>query len=293
MARPNLRDLQLFELDMLRDVKRVCESNQLKYYLSSGTLLGAVRHQGFIPWDDDIDIAMPYPDFLRFLEIGQEALGSRYFLQTADTDESFPFIYARVRRNNSTMIRYWECDGGHHGVWLDVFPLIPLGGGLDVRLKKTLISVTNVLYMSQEVFDKNRDWMRKTSGGGRVALTAALRKLLGKNRRCFAKWIRRRLFSKTEKPNTAEVWGSITAVVPVKLFREEPVSLLFEGESFSAPADFDAVLRYNYGDYMQLPPVEKRCSNHGDMYIDLERDWETVKRQGDAPDLRSLENGKA
>lgn len=279
MAQPDLRTLQLFELDMLRDVKRVCEANGLCYYLYSGTLLGAVRHRGFIPWDDDIDIAMPYPDFLRFLELGQAALGEKYFLQTTDTDESFQFGYARVRRNNSTMIRDWECDGGHHGVWIDVFPLIPVGGKLDVRLKKLLIPLTNVLCLTQEAFDRNRDWMRQTTGAGRVALLSFLRALLGKNRKRAAKWIRRRLYGQREKKNVAEAWGSITAVVPAEIFRGEAVSLLFEDEEFRVPPDYDGALRYKYGDYMQLPPEEKRRSNHGDMIIDLEHDWETLKKQ--------------
>lgn len=291
MARPNLRDLQLFELDMLRDVKRVCEENKLQYFLSSGTLLGAVRHKGFIPWDDDIDISMTYRDFQRFLELGQKALGEKYFLQTSDTDESFQFGFARVRRNNSTMIRDWECEGGHHGVWIDIFPLISVGGKMDVKLKKTLIPITNVLCMSAEAFAKNRDWMKKTSGRGKTALATALRRLLGKNRKRFAKWIRRRLFSQTGKDNLAEVWGSITAVVPAEQYQKQPVSLLFEGLACAAPEDYDAVLRNNYGDYMQLPPEEKRCSNHGNMYIDLERDWETIKQQEDDADLRNFGKG--
>ena len=283
MAQPDLRTLQLFEVDMLRDVKRVCEANGLCYYLYSGTLLGAVRHRGFIPWDDDIDIAMPYPDFLRFLELGQAALGGRYFLQTTDTDESFQFGYARVRRNNTTMIRDWECDSGHHGVWIDVFPLIPVGGKLDVRLKKLLIPFTNILCLTQEAFDKDRDWMNQSIGRGRVALLSLLRALLGKNRKRAAKWIRRKLYGQRKKKNVAEAWGSVTAVVPEAVFHGDPVELPFEGEPFRVPPDYDGALRYKYGDYMQLPPEEKRCSNHGDMIIDLEHDWETLKRQADAP----------
>ena len=279
MAQPDLRTLQLFELDMLRDIKRVCESNGLCYYLYSGTLLGAVRHRGFIPWDDDIDIAMPYSDFLRFLEIGQAALGENYFLQTTDTDESFQLGYARVRRNCTTMIRDWECDAGHHGVWIDIFPLISVGGKLDVRLKKIMIPLTNILCLSQEAFDKNRDWMRKTIGGGKVALLSMLRRLLGKNRKRAAKWIRQKLYGQSGKPNVAEAWGSITAVVPAEVFRGEPVELLFEDEYFRVPPDYDGALRYKYGDYMQLPPEEKRRSNHGDMIIDLEHDWETLRTQ--------------
>ena len=277
MGQPDLRTLQLFELEMLKDVKKVCEAQGLTYYLYSGTLLGAVRHRGFIPWDDDIDIAMPYDDFLRFLEVGQQALGDRYFLQTTDTDESFQFGYARVRRNGTTMIREWECEGGHHGVWIDVFPLISVGGKADVRLKKLLIPLANTLCMTQEAFCLGRDWMCKTTGRTKVALISLLRKLLGKRRKRVAKWIRRKLYSQTGKANCAEAWGSITAVVPAEAFRGGPVSLPFEDDEFRVPPDYDCVLRHKYGNYMELPPEDKRRGNHGDMVIDLERDWETVR----------------
>ena len=293
MGKTDLRALQLFELDMLRDVKRVFEANHLRYFLADGTLLGAVRHQGFIPWDDDIDVAMPYPDFLSFLSLGQEALGDRYFLQTTDTDESFQFGYARVRRNHSTMIRTWEFDEGHHGVWLDIFPLIYVGGSMDLKLKKVLIPITNVLCLSQNCFDRNRNWMRQNSGRGKIALVSILRSLLGKNRKRCANWIRRKIFSQTGKARMAEVWGSITAVVPASLYEEPAASIPFEDTLCAVPLNYDTVLRANYGDYMKLPPEEDRHSNHGNMYIDLERDWATVKQQGDAPDLDSLGKAKS
>ena len=279
MGQPDLRTLQLFELEMLKDIKEVCDKCGLTYYLYSGTLLGAVRHKGFIPWDDDIDIAMPYQDYLRFLACAQEALGENYFLQTTDTDDSFQFGYARVRRNGTTMIRDWETEEGHHGVWIDVFPLICVGGKLDVRLKKMLIPLTNLLCMTDDAFSKGRSWLVKCNGKTKVTLISALRRLLCKRRKPLAKWIRRRMYAQTGKANMAEAWGSITAVVPARAFDGAPAALQFEDSVFAVPPDYDCVLRYKYGDYMQLPPEDKRHGNHGDMVIDLEQDWETLKNQ--------------
>lgn len=112
----SLRDLQLCEFGILKDIKRVCEENHITYYLSSGTLLGAVRHKGFIPWDDDIDIEMPYPDYLRFVAVAQEALGPGYFLQNRDTDPAFCGLFSKVRKNNTTMLSKYEIGiAGHHG----------------------------------------------------------------------------------------------------------------------------------------------------------------------------------
>lgn len=280
MAAVSLRELQLFELGMLKDIKRVCEANNLCYYLYSGTCLGAVRHKGFIPWDDDIDIAMPYSDFLRFLQIAGPSLGERYFLQTTDTDDSFQFGYARVRRNGTTMVRSWEVEEGHHGIWIDIFPLIGIGGKLDVKLKKTLIPLTNLLCTSEDAFTKGKGWLIQCNGKTKVALIQVVRKLLGKRRKPLAKWIRRKLYQQTGKANLAEAWGSITAVVPAKAFVGPPSMLQFEDDLFPVPPDYDCMLRYKYGNYMQLPPEEKRHSNHGDMIIDLEHDWETTKTLG-------------
>ena len=82
-----LHKLQSTELTILKEFKRICEKYGFRYFLCAGTLLGAVRHQGFIPWDDDVDVSMPYDDYIRFLEIGQKELGSKYFLQTSETEK--------------------------------------------------------------------------------------------------------------------------------------------------------------------------------------------------------------
>lgn len=278
MDQVELRQLQLAELEILKAFDRVCEANGLHYFLSGGTCLGAVRHRGFIPWDDDIDVAMPYADYLRFLELGQVALGDAYFLQTTATDESFQLSYARVRKNHTTMIRSWEPDHGHHGIWMDIFPLIGVGGKLDFRIKRLLIPATNLLCFTDS------DWAAEKSGfdGGswriKTALIDLIRRLLGKRRKQFAFWLRRKLFSQRNLPNLAEVWGSITVVVPASIYEGEAVYLPFEGEMFRVAPDYDQMLRCNYGNYMQLPPEDQRHGNHGELFVDLEHDWQTLLR---------------
>ena len=100
----NIGDIQQCGLEILRDFKKVCERNGLRYYLSCGSLLGAVRHHGFIPWDDDIDVQMPFEDYQRFLQIAQKEMGEKYFVQNSDTDPQYAFAYTHIRKNNTALI---------------------------------------------------------------------------------------------------------------------------------------------------------------------------------------------
>ena len=101
-AFPEIKDVQRVELDILIKVARLCEERGFTYFIESGTALGAVRHGGFIPWDDDIDIGMPRQDYEKFLDIAQEELGDEYFVQTRKTDPNAPFSFAKVRKNGTT-----------------------------------------------------------------------------------------------------------------------------------------------------------------------------------------------
>lgn len=115
-----LRELQLFALEILKDVHQFCTQNNIKYSLYAGTLLGAIRHQGFIPWDDDIDIVMPREDYNKFC---QTYRSERFNLFNRDNDSSFQLAYARVCDIKRTLYKAVEpCSKKPTGVWIDVFP---------------------------------------------------------------------------------------------------------------------------------------------------------------------------
>lgn len=121
-----LKEVQACELDILENVARVCERNNIDYYLSSGTLLGAVRHKGFIPWDDDIDIIIKHEDIKRFKKACKKELPERLFVQDYKTDKGTPYISLKVR-NKNTYMPETENATSNQGIWMDVFPAINSG----------------------------------------------------------------------------------------------------------------------------------------------------------------------
>ena len=278
----SLRDLQLCELEILKEIKRVCEEHQITYYLSSGTLLGAVRHKGFIPWDDDIDIEMPYPDYKRFISVAQDALGDDYFLQNSDTDPSFSSLFSKVRKNNTTMLSKYELGmAGHHGVWVDVFPIISMGGSFDYRFRKTCVRISNFSLIDRAHFELDSKWIRSQTNGFLFHLvrvmTHAPRFLRRAVHRLFAALVFMGHSRKAKRK--AHIWASITYVHPANVFLGPAQQLPFEEELFPVPPDYREYLTNAYGNYMQLPPEEKRTSNHGDMIIDLEHSWERYNKR--------------
>ena len=120
----DLYKLKSEEIKILDYFVDICDKNNLHYYLMYGTLLGAVRHKGFIPWDDDIDVCMPPEDYQQFLRIFKN--DDRFFLQTVQTDKYYHTLFAKIRENHTCMIEkentYMPI---HKGINIDIFPLIP------------------------------------------------------------------------------------------------------------------------------------------------------------------------
>ncbi len=125
-------------LDLFKEFKRVCEKYNLKYLANGGTLIGAARHHGFIPWDDDMDISMMYDDYVRLLEIPSDEFKYPYYLQSYKSDEIAEISAARIRNSSTTGCTKWEYDNlkipSHNkGLFVDIFPLFPVSADLEVR----------------------------------------------------------------------------------------------------------------------------------------------------------------
>ena len=267
---PEIREVQMVELDILNKFADICEANGLRYFLDSGTLLGAVRHKGFIPWDDDIDVGMPREDYDKFLEIAEGLLGDQYFVQTRETDKNAPFSFGKVRKTDTLFVEWNKRNiDMHHGIYIDIFPydVMPLEGKAEyVKECRKL----NKLFYLKMIPDrscqpqKSLKWLVAAAGKRVVYYLLKLvstKSLDKKMEETFTRY----------KGKTTDVYswptGEEVSYRCHSFFEdvEFPASMLFppskvtfEGREFNGPHDIDGFLKTFYNDYMQLPPYEQR-----------------------------------
>ena len=240
-----LRKAQLIMLDMLIEFDAICKKHQLQYWLDSGTLLGAVRHQGFIPWDDDIDLSMPIEDYNKFSKIAQSELSSEVFFQTTQTDKNFKFDYIKLRSNKANIVELHEKDKSiayHQGVFVDIFPMLAIENTEENKnlYDNTLKEIRDVSSISLHTPNGKDDPIKRTD------LIASL-----KQKHQGWEIDKGKVIYSGEMADVA-AWFNIEKVFPL-------TAMEFEGYSFPVPNTpshyLDAIYSF---DYRQLPPEDKR-----------------------------------
>ena len=244
-----MRKVQLRLVDILIEIDKICRKHNIQYWITFGTLLGAVRHGGFIPWDDDIDIAMPSDDLKKFIEIAPKELPSNLFLQTKNTDPSIQVDIVKVRLNNSLFIIRHEdfLRDYHKGLFVDIFEVIPyptVNSSLQKFIFKWYTKVSGFFSYKQRVTIKNH-LATIIFPFIKYAINFAwfLLNLGPKNKLGYQKHL-----------NNNGTSYSKDMVFPLK-------DIQFEGHTFLCPADPDRCLKSSYGEYMKIPPKEKRNSH--------------------------------
>ncbi|MBR5643788.1 MAG: LicD family protein [Salinivirgaceae bacterium] len=242
------RQSQQAALEILIEFDRVCRSNNLQYWLSYGTLLGAVRHGGFIPWDDDVDVSMPAEDYKKFIEIGASQLENGYFLQTEKNEPQSGVgrgIF-KIRKDNTFYINDFDVftTDYHRGIFIDVFEAVEY----PTLAKPAFRFFLNWFQKCFGFFHYNRPLTLMNIIRYFVfpVIYAALKivfKLI-----CIAR-SKDRIFSPMER---------LTYGYPTLKTDMFPLSEVeFEGHKFYAPGNPDAYLKNIYGDYMKMPPKEQ------------------------------------
>lgn len=271
-----LRKVQLIQLEIAKEIKRICEENGINYFLDSGTLLGAVRHKGFIPWDDDLDIGMLRNDYEKFLQIAPGQLKENYFLQTWDTDKNYPLPFAKIRKKGTVYIeQVAEYSNANNGIYIDIFPYdvfpikkmqqIKQGFFIELYRRIMLIKLNYYPWMAKKTFiDKLKTCMAYLPIL-MVSIFLNIKKIKQKYDYIMKIYNNKKTDFLYEQAGASR-YGKW--VIPTDCFNAF-INLTFVDTEFSCPSNFDKYLKTVYGNYMQLPPIEERENRHNIINIKL------------------------
>lgn len=265
-----ISDLQSELLKMMKIVHEICVNNNIRYYIIGGTQLGAVRHQGFIPWDDDIDIGLPRSDYDKLLNLPSDEWPEHLYIKTPNNSTDLIFPYAKIINKNTTLIED-RLNGIIEGIYIDVFPLD--GAGHCRYLTKIRYYR---YYWKQGLLFNNQDHGRKKTFLRRIIQSYARICNRHKLYMNVYKFMSKKDFDKSRYiGNYAGAWG-----LKEFMLREHfghPKLYKFEDSYFFGVEDANSYLKSLYGEYMLLPPDDKRKSHHNFKYIDLSSPYERYR----------------
>jgi len=254
-------ELKGIQLTILNHVDTFCKEHNIRYFLSGGTLIGAVRHKGYIPWDDDIDIMMLREDYELFYEKYLQSEQTRYKLRSHRLENEFLYPFIKVEDNLTVLIEdiAVPCE---IGINIDVFPIDSVP---ESRIKQKLFYGRTKLWhylltLKQLIPDEERSLLKN------LAIRVAHFLLFPIPSYIFVRALEKSSMSYrnllSQKCGVA-CWGYGLKEINDKSNYEQSILMDFEGYKLPAPIGYDNYLRNVYGDYMQLPPVEKRVTHHG------------------------------
>lgn len=267
----SLRELQIAELDGLNFFDDFCRSHGLTYYLCGGCLIGSLRNKGFVPWDDDIDVLMPRPDYEQFLKIYKEENPSeRFVLLDGDKENTYGNIFAVIIDTDHTLVKEYQKDMDMpHGIPLDIFPIDGLASGKMARYVQYIWTMIYSLFRSG-IVPKNQGGL--LSFGSKVLLGV----FRGKNIKYkIWKYAEKRMsrYSFETAENVAELCAGfyfMKKVYPRRIY-DGITEVEFEGRKYLAMKNYDDYLKIPFGNYMELPPEEKRVAHHDIIELKLNK----------------------
>lgn len=260
-------------LDMIKDIDVLCKKYDIKYYIAYGSCIGAVRHKGFIPWDDDFDISMTDDNYFKFLSICEKELDKeKYYVQTYEKEEKYYLSFAKIRNIQTTLIEEKNSDIDiTYGVYIDVFPLV---GVPKNKFKRLLLKVNRAFMLSSNINVINNKFLRfvfnlllKTFGRKRLLKYAT--------KRCF----KYKCSDCREVVSIADGDGFEKNIIDKSVLGNYKY-VPFEDTYLPIPEGYDTYLRNIYGDYMQIPsPEQIKKSEHTPYFLDLNLPYSEYKKK--------------
>lgn len=258
---------------LLEEFDRVCKRLSIPYVLFAGTLLGAVRHQGFIPWDDDLDVMMLREDYDRFLREADGVLDREKFFLQKEFSDHWPMFFSKLRLNGTTCLeKYHPKDPkAHQGIYMDIFPCDNAAkSGLGKKLQFLASKVVIAKSLDARGYDTDSKKKKLFIHACRLLPTGP-----------FLKLVRGASGKSGMVQSFLGAASSYEKNLYPRSFFERRTDAEFEGGRYPVPQEFDALLRILYGDYMRLPALEERACKQHAILIDLEHSYEMYEHYRD------------
>ena len=267
----SLKEIQKIQFNILKDVARFCDENNIQYFLTGGTLLGAVRHQGFIPWDDDIDIAMLRKDYDKFIKIAsKKKISSNCEIGLFHINKNHFYSFIKIYSNTTVCFEEKVCEYSENGLFIDVFPMDNIPND-KILCEYHYIICKIYLFILYNKFATSKS---KLKAFIKIILKNTIFKLF--SYKFLIKSINKNSAKYKNKTTTyiTNFYGSYGKKERTHYnYFSKTVEIEFEGEKFKAPVGYHNYLTQIYGDYMKLPPIEKQCPHH-DLKVYLKSEYE-------------------
>ena len=260
MKKIEVEELRRIQLDILKHIDEFCQEYGLTYFISGGTLIGAVRHKGFIPWDDDIDIMMKREDYDKLMKLYPVKDKSCYKLYSYEIDKNFPYPYAKMD-DSRTFFDEEITDSYKMGVNIDIFPIDTISD--DVNIQKAVVNKNKrwiqLMTLKRVPIKRGRSLVKNIV----LSLSHLVTTFIPYSY-IVSRIIKNAISAKCENSSHQGclVWGYGLKEIISRSALADSIRLPFEDCTFSAPKGYDTYLKALFGNYMELPPVEKRQTHH-------------------------------
>lgn len=277
----DMEKLHGVQLEILDYVYSVCEENNLTCYLAYGTALGAYRYQGFIPWDDDVDVAMPREDYMKFLSIMKKNKDENFEIQDEDNEKRYFLSYAKVRKKNTALVeRLTQGLYTHNGIFIDVFPLDYIRSVLTFTYKVRYNCIRYLVHILK--FDTCKELYRKKEDKKKYVLDS----IASYPASLLPRRVILKILNKLKAGNTLREEAVCVAefdaprLVMPYFFYFPPRKTMFEGRMYNVPNELDEYLGFIYGNGYLFPPPEQCRKSEKILEIEIETEENRFRIEG-------------